>query len=116
MKPRRFLNGTYLRYLNLLCLIVLISSFSYAKGPQSPLVVNIESMQFNSKDLTVSANQKVKWINNDLVPHTVTADAGTFDSKSIAPGKSWSFKFKKKGNFPYRCQFHPSMLGSIEVK
>jgi plastocyanin len=89
-----------------------------AKSPSKTkaTVVKIEGMQFVPKDVSVSAGQEIEWINDDLVPHTVTAAQGGFDSQTIPPGGRWTYAPKKKGHLEYKCSFHPTMSGSIEVK
>jgi plastocyanin len=114
MKQRRFLN--FIHFLSFLCFITFMDSLALAKNIEKPIIVNIEAMQFNPQKLTVSVNQTVKWINNDLVPHTVTAADNSFDSKTIESGKTWVHRFRKAGSYPYRCQFHPAMLATVEVK
>lgn len=79
-------------------------------------VVVIESMRFAPQTLTVKPGDRITWINKDLVPHTATADAGKFDSRSIAPSASWTFVAGKPGNFPYVCAFHPTMTGTLTVE
>jgi plastocyanin len=77
--------------------------------------VKIEGMQFSPADLKVHRGDTVTWRNNDLVPHTATA-AGKFDSGAIAPGKSFSRKLDKPGEYDYICTYHPGMKARIEVK
>ncbi|WP_179404484.1 cupredoxin domain-containing protein [Burkholderia guangdongensis] len=78
--------------------------------------VVIEQMRFNPPVLTVHPGDRILWINRDLVPHTVSADARTFDSGSIAPQASWRFVARAPGRFPYRCTFHPTMHGMLIVR
>ena len=42
-------------------------------------------MAYAPPGLEVQAGQSVVWVNNDLVPHTVTAREGAFRSQSVAP-------------------------------
>jgi plastocyanin len=77
--------------------------------------VKIEGMQFSPLDLKVQRGDTVTWRNNDLVPHTATA-AGKFDSGAIEPGKTFSRKLDKPGEYDYICMYHPGMKGRIEVK
>ncbi len=77
--------------------------------------VTIESMQFNPAELTANVGDEVTWINKDLVPHTVTESHKSFDSKVIEPGKSWKLRIRKKGNFSYDCQLHPTMHAKLLV-
>jgi plastocyanin len=87
---------------------------SFAKSTAVSVV--IENMKFTPDHLVIHPGDKVTWENKDLVPHTVTAADKSFDSKLIAPGKSWKFKFHKKGNYQYHCDFHPTMKASITVQ
>ena len=98
-----------------ICAALFAGAAAFASEQVEPTVVNIESMQFNPPVLSVKIGQEVEWINHDLVPHTATSNHA-FDSRSIAPTKSWKFKFKKKGHFRYKCSFHPTMFGEVDVE
>jgi plastocyanin len=76
--------------------------------------VSIGGMKFVPDTLVIEKGDQVVWTNSDIVPHTATAQA--FDSGSIAVSKTFRFKFKREGSFPYKCLFHPSMTGTITVK
>jgi plastocyanin len=78
-------------------------------------VVTIENMQFTPQKLTVRVGDRVEWLNKDLVPHTATADAKAFDSRSIAPNASWKFVAHHTGEYGYDCSFHPTMKGTLTV-
>jgi plastocyanin len=51
----------------------------------------------------------------DSVPHTATADDGSFDTGPLEEGKLKSETFKRAGTFTYHCAIHPSMHGTVEV-
>ena len=78
--------------------------------------VQIEGLKFNPERLEVAAGDTVVWINKDVVPHTVTSGQAKVESGEIAPGKSWRFVAKKKGEMPYICRIHPTMKGVLVVK
>jgi plastocyanin len=79
--------------------------------------VTIEGMQFRPQELTVASGDIIVWINKDLVAHTATsATAGIFDSKLIAPDKSWKLTIRTKGDLSYICTYHPTMKGSLRVE
>ena len=78
--------------------------------------VTIEGMRFQPESLTVARGDTVVWVNKDLVPHTATSEAGSFDSQIIQADKSWRFTAKKKGEFPYICTFHRTMKAMLRVK
>lgn len=77
--------------------------------------VVIEGFKFHPATLTVHRGDRIVWRNKDLVPHTATSH-GVFDSRSIAPGSSWTYVARKVGTLPYVCTFHPTMQGSLAVE
>ncbi len=78
--------------------------------------VTIDASSFQPNFLAVSAGDTIVWTNPDLFPHTVTAVNGSFDSKEIAPGKSWRQTPKGKGTFDYKCAYHTTMTGVLKVR
>ncbi|MDG7000536.1 MAG: cupredoxin domain-containing protein, partial [Nitrososphaerota archaeon] len=58
----------------------------------------------------------VTWINNDIAPHTVTADDGSFNSGNLNAGETWTHVFTTPGTYTYHCNYHPWMHGTIIVK
>jgi plastocyanin len=92
------------------------SSAPRAAGPPVTHTVAIDGTRFQPDDLAIAPGESVTWINRDPFPHTVTATAGTFDSKEIQPGESWTYKAPKKGVLAYVCTLHPTMKGTLRVK
>jgi plastocyanin len=79
--------------------------------------VTVDATAFTPAKLTIAPGDTVLWVNKDVIPHTATSTkVGTFDSGTIAAGKSWKMTFKTAGEFAYACQFHPTMKASILVK
>jgi plastocyanin len=78
--------------------------------------VEIKGMAYAVPELTVAPGDTVVWVNRDIVPHTVTADARQFDSGSMSPSAEWSFVARARGRIPYTCTFHPTMKGVVVVK
>jgi plastocyanin len=66
--------------------------------------------------LTVNVGATVAWTNSDSVAHTSTADGGTWNSGTIAPGATFTRTFTSAGSFTYRCTIHPGMVGTITVQ
>ena len=71
--------------------------------------INIKDFNFVPNIAEVPMGTTVTWVNDDNVPHTITSVSGSFDSGSIAPGKTYSYKFDQAGTFEYSCTNHPSM-------
>lgn len=82
---------------------------------QTSTDVAIQNFAFDQANLTVAVGTKVKWTNNDSVPHTATSDTGAFDSGNLTKGQSFEFTFDKEGTYAYYCSVHPSMRGTITV-
>src|SRR4051812_21765475 len=96
-------------------LLVLMPQKSFAAAN---ITVIISDSQFTPKNLLVNAGDTVTFVNSGAVPHTATADLGTFDSGTINPGKSYSVVFGTAGTFAYYCRLHGApggvgMSGSI---
>ena len=77
--------------------------------------VSIEDFEFNPATSEVTAGTTLTWTNNGEVDHTATADDGTFDSGVIEPGGTYSFTFDEEGEFPYICEIHPNMQGTVTI-
>jgi plastocyanin len=96
-------------------LLVLLAS---APALAATHVVRIEGMKFQPETLSIRKGDEVVWENHDLVPHTVTGaskDPASLESGTILAGKRYRRRFRRPGEFPYVCRFHPTMKGSLSV-
>jgi len=75
------------------------------------------SLSYSPNPATVKAGQTVAWRNADSVAHTATADAGAFDTGTIAPGAtSRPIAMATAGSYPYHCVIHGlAMAGTLVV-
>jgi plastocyanin len=83
--------------------------------------VVIRGFKFRPATLTVRAGETVEWKNEDIVPHTATADAevahkAIFDSGTIGTGEAWRYVARKKRTYNYTCSYHPNMTGKLIVQ
>jgi plastocyanin len=82
------------------------------KGPSVPM----ETCAFTPTILYVEPGQKIIWVNQDPVPHTVTGALLSWGSESaIQRGETVSYRFDEAGVYPYYCIFHPGMAGAVVV-
>jgi plastocyanin len=79
------------------------------------IVANAASNSFSPNPVEVKAGETVTWINDDSRRHTVTSKDGVFDSGMMGKGQSFSFTFDKAGEYPYFCEPHPNMVGTVVV-
>ncbi len=68
-----------------------------------------------SEDLTVAVGTTITVRNDDSAGHTWTSDDGAFDSGLIEAGATFEFTFTEAGTFPFHCDVHPSMTGTVTV-
>src|SRR5215213_395123 len=87
----------------LACTAVTVAAASAAQRGRKPAThtITITDMQFTLATLTIKPGDTVVWVNKDIVAHTATSTTATFNSRMIAPEKSWKMIFKTKGDFPY---------------
>jgi len=78
--------------------------------------VEMRAMAFAPTRIEVNAGGTVEWTNHDQLPHTVTADDGSWDSGPIAPDGTWRHTFDKPGTYAFHCTPHPFMTGVVVVK
>lgn len=79
--------------------------------------VRMRSLAFVPSRVTIAQGETVRWVNDDLVPHTTTsgnpdgADAGSlWDSEQLGLGQSFEHTFNEAGEFFYFCETHPFIM------
>ncbi len=77
--------------------------------------VQIHGFQFGPSELVVAPGDTVIWINNDLVPHTITADGRNWDSDRLDPGARWQVVVRDGMGESYFCLYHPSMKARLRI-
>lgn len=77
--------------------------------------VSISQMRFTSPTVTIKAGGTVTWTNSEGMPHTVTADNGSFGSSQLGAGDTYSHTFSEPGTYNYYCALHPSMRATVVV-
>ena len=95
--------------------LVLIAAAPATAQPAAA-TVKISNLTFAPQTVTVAAGATVTWINDDDLPHTVTAVDKTFRSKPLDTGDTVTFTFAKPGEYAYFCSIHPMMIGKVVVK
>lgn len=79
-------------------------------------VVEIEEFSFQPEDTIVAPGDTVVWVNRDVVPHSVTAEGGTWPAHKLEEGQSWEMVVTDGGTFPYFCEYHPEMQGLVATR
>jgi plastocyanin len=76
----------------------------------------MRDLQYVERSIEIAVGTTIEWTNNDPVPHTVTADDGSFGSPLINTGEVWRYTFTRPGSYAFHCTPHPFMTGTIVVK
>jgi plastocyanin len=97
-----------------------VAGFGWHRGvagaePARTHRIVIHGLKYEPETLVVRRGDTVVWVNEDPMPHTVTA-AGGFDSRTIEAGKSWRFLARRAGSYRYVCTLHSNMSGSLRVE
>jgi len=71
---------------------------------------------FSPQSITVPAGSAIEWRNDGVLPHTSTANGGSWDSGLVLKGKTFSQPFAAAGTFTYNCAVHPEMVGTVVVE
>lgn len=101
---------------------ILTVSYQAFAASQPGDVVTISDSAFLPAELTVAAGTTVTWSHQDSRRHNVVSgDAGAagagavFASPILSQGQSFSFSFAAAGRYPYFCDLHPEMRGTVVV-
>jgi plastocyanin len=85
-----------------------------ADGGETGATLQVQDFSFS--DTTVAPGGQVTVANADGSPHTVTADGGEFDSGEVDAGGNATFQAPgQTGTYPFFCQIHPGMTGTLTV-
>ena len=85
---------------------------SVARTPIRHVVV-IRQFAFHPDTLEVMAGDTVEWVNEDIVPHSITARDSSWMSGIIGTGESWHLEVPEGGAGRYFCGLHPTMVGEL---
>jgi plastocyanin len=78
--------------------------------------VAIKGFAFNPATFQAKVGESITWTNQDGDPHTVTLDDKSVDSGSLAQNATYSHAFLAAGSYPYHCEIHNQMVGTITVR
>ncbi|MGI8617785.1 MAG: cupredoxin domain-containing protein [Gemmatimonadaceae bacterium] len=78
--------------------------------------VNLKDLAFSPATIRIKAGQTIEWVNADPLAHTVTADDKSWGSGFLNQGGRYARRFTETGSFPYHCEPHPQMKGTVIVE
>lgn len=89
----------------------------YGVTPTAPAGTSVRmgGSRFEPAAITIAPGETVRWFNDDIAPHTVTAIDGSWDSGDLPSGGSFERRFDTPGTYSYVCRYHPWMTGEVKV-
>jgi plastocyanin len=91
---------------------------SGGSGAGSTTHIEISNFMFSPMNDTVSPGATISVTNKDSATHTLSSTtAGAFNTGNIKDNQTKTFKAPTKpGKYPYICNIHQYMMGTITVK
>jgi plastocyanin len=77
--------------------------------------ITISTLGFVPTAVTINQNDTVTWTNTDTANHQVVSTKADLSSPVLHTGESYSFVFKKAGNFQIKDAFSKSFKGTVVV-
>lgn len=78
--------------------------------------VSIIDFAFSPSAIVINANESVVWTWAGASVHSSSSDTGLWDSGILSPGSQFTNNFPTAGTFPYHCNVHSFMTGSVTVQ
>jgi len=90
-------------------------------GSASQQAVAVKLFQFDPETVEIASGTEVLWTNGDETVHQPTSGAPgaitpIFDVSLDGVDASGSHTFDEPGSYPYFCQLHTSMTGTVVVR
>jgi plastocyanin len=87
-------------------------------GPAAPAAAQITIDGFSyGQPITVSPGAKITVVNKDSAGHTVTSNTpGKFDADVPGNAQATFTAPNEAGSYPYHCNYHASMHGTLVVQ
>ena len=99
----------------ILCIFFAALMFSCSSKKYEVHVVEIKQMQFQPAVINVQKEDKIIFVNKDIVLHNVTEQSkAKWSSSTMKPGDT--FKLVAKESCNYFCTLHLVMKGKIQVQ
>jgi plastocyanin len=95
---------------------ILPTTSNFVDSAQGRVV--IVGTSYNPAAIQVRKGMTVKWVyceRPNADPHTVTSDAGLWDSGLLSSNQTFSRAFAAVGSFAYHCIPHPEMTAVVTV-
>jgi plastocyanin len=78
--------------------------------------VSMSASAYLPADVDVLVGDTVRWSNDSVRDHTVSADHGTWSSARLSINDAYAHRFDDAGSIAYYCKLHVFMRGVVNVR
>lgn len=82
----------------------------------TPAVISITGTTYSPIDVIIAPGTSVRFVNDDSVQHTVTADDLMWGSGTLAPGAEFVHTFHSVGTYPFFDSYNSRLTGAVYVE
>lgn len=82
----------------------------------TPAVISITGTTYSPIDVVILPGTSVRFVNDDVVQHTVTAENLTWGSGTLAPGAEFVHTFHSAGTYPFFDSYNARLTGAVYVE
>jgi len=79
------------------------------------VAVSIKDFEFAPAAITAKVGDVITFTNAGGVKHSATLDVGDCTTGVLAAGAAGGLTFSAAGTYPFHCQIHSAMTGTIEI-
>jgi plastocyanin len=84
-------------------------------GATAAVSVEIVDFAFSPDPVTAQVGDVIGWTNGDKAQHTASLTDGSCGTENLSQGATGLLVFNAAGTYPYKCNIHAQMTGTIEV-
>ncbi|HJT22802.1 MAG TPA: cupredoxin domain-containing protein [Nitrospira sp.] len=103
------------------CVVATWALASIGTAPVADIAFDTTAPYYHPPLAVVPAGSSIRWINATASPHTVrhdgclTDEPCAFQSIAVPPDSSFAIAPLPPGRYPYHCELHPIMRGTLIV-
>jgi plastocyanin len=85
-----------------------------SKAKAEGSAITIKDFQYAPAEMAAKVGQAITVTNSDQMPHTITANDGSFNV-DVPAGGTAQVTVPKAGEFPYSCTYHPGQHNPAKI-
>jgi plastocyanin len=86
-----------------------------ATSDAGAVAVSIKGFAFNPADIQAKVGEVIQFTNDDSTGHTASLTDGSCTTPTIGGGATGGLVFSQAGTYPFRCNIHKQMTGTITI-